>query len=297
MKLRPSEGVGLLLLGAAAVLVVLVGIVHEFAPYDQKSAYDIWTGGKGALGLLTSIATPIVAGAAAWLAYRSYRMNQRGAVASRFQKGAELMDAASDSSRIGGIELLSAVALEDPGGYQTPVIRTLRQLLAERSWPVADQIYKLRPRDTSPDPRNFDRSGLVVTAAFGAICRTPDQNRWGGLEYDRGLLRIRGLYLHRARMEAANLSRLHLVAAVFGEVVFRNCTFNDVRIECRCFDNISFERCTINRLVIFASDMLGEAVEVSNYFATVRCSATDFYINNSTDVPEEAFVSDRRTDE
>ncbi|MGV0878707.1 hypothetical protein V6767_16335 [Martelella sp. FLE1502] len=227
-------------------------VLTSLATPDGKIAYEFWLGSKSVYDLIIGLMTTVIAIIAAFLALRSYRVNQRAAVANRYQKGIELLGAAADSSKLGGIELLSVVAREDYREYQEPVLRTLRQFLLERCAAPTEMVYK---KGRTFDPATLPATDFVVMAALSAVARTNWRRRWLELEHDNEGLALRGIHLHQVRLVNYDLSRIRFEEAVLGDVIFDACTFAETFIEARCFGVLKFHNCLIDNSGIAATDI------------------------------------------
>jgi len=266
------------LVAVAGLLSRASDVVRWLATPDGKAAYVLWTGNKSIFDLVTGAMTTLIAIGAVFLALRSYRVNQRAAVANRYQKGVELLGAAADSSKLGGIELLSVAARESHREYQEPVIRTLRQFLQERCTVTAEAICRRGGSTDTAGPQDTD---LLITTALSAVARTSWRRRWLELEYDNEGLTLRGVYLHNVRLVSYNFSRIRFEEAVIGEVSFVSCIFDETFIDARCFGKMTFHDCRISRFDILAANMNGERLDDAGAFIKMsgRRQGSDFRIN------------------
>ncbi|MGR6466234.1 hypothetical protein [Rhizobium sp. PAMB 3182] len=241
-----------------AALSTLEEARNWLASPDGKNAYAFWIGSKSIYDLIIGLMTTLIAITAAFLALRSYRVNQRAAVANRYQKGVELLGAAADSSKLGGIELLSVVAREDHQEFQEPVIRTLRQFLLERCAAATGAAYR---KGCTCDPATFPCTDFVVMAALSAVARTERRRRWLELEHDDEGLALRGIHLHQVRLVNYDLSRIRFEEAVLGDVSFESCTFAETFFDARCFGVLNFHNCSISNSCIAATDINGKRLD------------------------------------
>lgn len=217
---------------------------------DGKATYADWVGNKSIFDLLTGMSATAAAIAAVFLALRSYRINQRVALANRYQKGVELLGANVDSSKIGGIELLSMVSREAYKEFQEPVIRTLRQFLQERCFSFVNEVYN------SEDPHKpANPSDLVITATISAIVRTNWRKRWLDLESDDQGLNLTGIYLHQTQLTGYDFSRINFKYSLLGFVVFKDCKFTHTIIDARCFGKLVFDNCIFENSKINIRDL------------------------------------------
>lgn len=268
----------ILLVAMAAILPLARDMVRWLATPDGQAAYVLWAGNKSIFDLVTGATTTLIAIGAVFLALRSYRVNQRAAVANRYQKGVELLSAPADSSKLGGIELLSVAAREAHWEYQEPVIRTLRQFLQERCAVASKAVFRQGGSSDTAAPQDTD---LVTTAALSAVARTSSGRRWLEMEYDNEGLTLRGVYLHNVRLVSYDFSRIRFEEVIFGEVSFVNCIFHDTFIDARCFGKMTFHNCRISRFDILAANMDGERIDDAGAFIKMsrRRQGSDFRVN------------------
>lgn len=271
-------------------ILLVTGLVLLIADYFNRlggltwlssakglAAYEFWIGTKSVLDVALGLMTTVIAVTAAYLALRSYRVNQRAAVANRYQKGIELLGASADSSKLGGIELLSIVAREAPEEYQEPVLRTLRHFLQERCVPVTEL-----PQESLGGPEMLPATDFVVIAALSAVTRTLWRQRWLELEADEEGLTLRGVYLHKVRILKADFSRITFADGVFGDVSFEGCKFAETAIMGRFFGRVAFEDCSIDNAQILATDVGGEQFVDMEQFIDLskNSSVSRFDVNN-----------------
>jgi hypothetical protein len=245
------------------ILVLLIadyfrnsGVLTWLSSLEGMAAYEFWIGTKSVLEVALGLTTTLIAVTAAYLALRSYRVNQRAAVANRYQKGVELLGASADSSKLGGIELLSIVAREAPEEYQEPVMRTLRYFLQERCAAAVEATG-----EAGSDPRALPATDSVVIAALSAVTRTPWRLRWLELESDAEGLTLRGVYLHNVRILKADFRRITFDDGAFGDVSFESCNLAETFIIGRFFGSVTFNDCSISNSEILAADMCGAPLE------------------------------------
>ncbi|MDQ0422466.1 hypothetical protein J2045_003514 [Peteryoungia aggregata LMG 23059] len=252
-------------------------VVSSLSNAEGRAAYEFWIGTKSVLDIALGLVTTLIALTAAYLALRSYRVNQRAAVANRYQKGVELLGASADSSKLGGIELLSIVAREAPEEYQEPVMRTLRQFLHERCASITEPM-----QNALNYPEMLPATDFVVMAALSAVSRTLLRQRWLDLEADEEGLTLRGIYLHKVRILKADFSRITFEDGVFGDVSFEGCKFAETAIIARFFGRVAFEDCSIDNAQILATDVYGEQFEDAKTFIDLSKNSwvSRFDVNN-----------------
>lgn len=244
---------------------------------EGVSAYEFWVGKKSVLDVALGLVTTLIAVAAAFLALRSYQVNQRAAVANRYQKGIELLGAEADSSKLGGVELLSIVAREAPEEYQEPVLRTLRHLMQERSAAIVKAAEA-----AAVERRELPATDPVVIAALSVVTRTNARHRWLEQESDADGLTLRGIYLHDLWIFRSDFSRVSFRDGVFGDIRFDSCQFGQTFIACRVFGSVNFDNCSIRNSEILALNIDGSPVQDPQLqFSVSRsCHTSGFLVND-----------------
>ncbi|WP_429930513.1 hypothetical protein [Agrobacterium vitis] len=262
---RKRAGWQLVILFVFSFFTMAYTFGRDFTEWSNTSAgqqaLSRWFGGKSLFDLVSSAVTMISAVVAGFLAFRSYETNRRAAIANRYQKGVELLAASEDSSKLGGIELLSIAAAEAPKEYQVPVIRTLRQFLQERCSPKIRAILTEVPATEVAADTDF-----VVMSSLSAIARTDIRHRWMLRQYDDDGLPLYGICLDQMHFIHLNFSKLRFVEAILGDVIFESCTFHETLMNIICTGEIVFKDCTFTNTEIVTVDIIGNQLDNAKSF-------------------------------
>lgn len=266
----------------AALILLLLDLLLRtdlrmwISTFEGVDAYEFWVGKKSVLDVALGLVTTLIAVGAAFLALRSYQVNQRAAVANRYQKGIELLGAEADSSKLGGVELLSIVAREAPTEYQEPVLRTLRHFMQERS----AEVVKAAEAAVA-EGRELPGTDAVVIAALSVVTRTDQRLRWLEQESDADGHTLSGIYLHNIWIFKSDFSRVSFKDGVFGDIRFESCEFAETFIACRVFGSVSFDDCSISNSEILALNIDGSPVEDSQLHFSISksCHTSGFTVN------------------
>lgn len=272
-KQRKRMGWELVILIIIVFFVIAAAFGLEFTQWSNTSTgqqtLSLWFGDKSLFDLVSSAVTMIATIVAGFLAFRSYETNRRAAIANRYQKGVELLAAPADSSKLGGVELLSVVATEAPKEYQVPVIRTLRQFLQER---CSSRIQAILAGGEVSAAEIAADTDFVVMTSLSAIARTDFRKRWIAREDDEAGLPLFGIYLQKMHFFHVNFSRLWILESIFGDVTFEFCTFRETTLNIKCSGRIIFKDCTLDNFEIVAADIAGKRLEDTKSFIKVSGS-------------------------
>lgn len=180
-------------------------------------------------------------------------------VATRFQKGVELLSSPNESSRIGGIFVLRDVALERPLDYHNSVVDMLAGFVVEqtreladalavaatpsREGPLGDAVSSRKraaiEKSGTPTPRDAATAFEIIGELRAVHDNFVQENS------RRKLFQIKGAALVDLQATGGCYSRMNIDDCWFGETSFRECTFDDAGLNIHQSGAVTLSDCSL----------------------------------------------------
>lgn len=224
-----------LFVGMCLGAIVLVGANGLVCAPSLCTAF--WFGEAGYLGTLINACSFLALSVGGFLAWRSYRLSERGALAAKYQAGVQLLAGATEVEQVGGINILIEVAREDEVAFLRPVVKTLLSAIVDKGGPVLDQQF-LAPVSYWP----------LVTSAEPLLGLTSIQfsSRWPeGSATPGPAIEAYAAYLDRTNIWGRDFRKISINGGTFRRVTFVKCDFEDCTISGVIYETVIFEDCNL----------------------------------------------------
>lgn len=240
---HPKRGSGLPyhldFLLSCAIIALVVGFF--FLP--EARTQQFWIGqDRGWLEILAPLGTVAAASAAAWLAWRNYRLGQQKESSERFEKGVGLFQSEGGAQRAAGIIVLEDLALTEPDGRRAGWVREFlvhalnewnQAVMAPLARPIAPTAFETTPPNTL--------RALLAFARTRADAPEP--------------VRLRNLYLSNCIIHRQELPLIVAMDGLYYDVDFLNSNMQDCTIQGSAFGSVTFESCDLrNTKLRFANN-------------------------------------------
>jgi hypothetical protein len=237
---RPTDDNALFVFFGICVVAVVFAVASAWNLLPEiiwsALSWDRWLGqGWSIWGKLASALAGVAATVAIFLLNRrtkaqidSVNLARIAEIATRFQKGAEMLASEQEFTQIAGVAVLKTVADEDPETYYVPSVETLLGMLkaekniVENSGGIDNDLHRL------------DSAQLAAFEAIGSIRLKTERKQ------ETDSLR-RKLQIHRKAIGSSLITD-----GDFGDFFFFGCSFQ-----------ITFERCDFTRARFYNSRRAG----------------------------------------
>jgi hypothetical protein len=221
------------LYGEFGIVTVLTGVVTVF-----------FLGYRAVVGHLALVNTQ-----------RSLEHTQRAEVATRFQKGMEMLANDHEATRIGGLYLLRDVATALPNVYWMSVVDSLLPFIrsgCKSQMDMFNGFLNMLSRDEEPDESDawLDTTPADVMVALRILGRGWPELRDATKRQDTESWHLRGLVLANVQLRGLILDRMSFDGAVFQGVSLTDCTFNGCSMNIRT-SKTRFVDCDLRDVEIF----------------------------------------------
>lgn len=226
----------------------------------------------GETGIVASVVAAVgIAGIVGnmYFARQTLRHSQQAEIATRYQKGVELLASAEVSVRIGGILILRDVANDAPKIYHNAVVAVLVRLIEEQCTPLADRIDTFLERIETEDfldPPEVPTPADVRTAlkVIGVQRRREDLAELEGDALKRNPLQLPLLVLSDGYFDNLNLSGFRLDRVVIKGAGIGACDFKGAIIEAFVLPKLAGEGSRVRPDVTFSD------CDFTNAFVTLK---------------------------
>lgn len=235
---RATDAIVLTALVAAVATAMIITGLNARVP----DLYRYFLGDLGILPFIVGVATLLMLIIGARQTRESLMISQRSEMATRFQKGLELLGSASPTTRVGGIGLAVSVAELDPS-YRSAALNALtmyfRELDADPRSEAANNRVPLNPNDPTTGRALSALMTLRAGANWPEDCPTRD-----------GRLLIYGLYACRFSRRGDDFSNIAFHHAYLANARFIQCSFANAVIRFRAAGMVKFEKCDMRGAVL-----------------------------------------------
>jgi uncharacterized protein YjbI with pentapeptide repeats len=238
-----------------------------------------WFGDQGIINTVVGTLTLCGLLFAGWQAKLSHDANVMAEVATRFQKGAELLANSDPAVAISGIAIMRQVAEDAPTRYAVPVAQVLNNFIIGKD-AVGKRNARVNLSRPSLSSMPLGPSSLIEAQAFIALARIGSAIT---AEADRHLVRYEG----RTLIESAFLSNTifygtparncHFSNLILGNVTFRGWDFTGSELHIFVRPTIFFEGCTFENTRIHIENPSAPAQSMVQFIDPARM--TNSFIN------------------
>lgn len=262
---------------AIALSSALVGAMLCAGAYTRWNDIEIqWLGTIGVLPLAVATGTLLFLAVNSRLAARSVEhtratldQSRRAEVATRFQKGVELLESPNIATRVGGIAVLRDVAIQAPEEY----------------WPsVADVLVNLIESNTSAQIKAIDdaRDGALEAQKLGtaASAIAPDFDMTGrDVVAAIEVLGFQDKRLKTALSQYDLVRPIEIIGAALVGIVLKDLDLRHIRWNAAFASHVTFSGCDLRATHLVMPTMQCSFGECDLAGATIKCLGSPWFPN------------------
>ncbi len=257
----PHQGVLAALVSAVVTAMVVSAMVGRW-----PDTPTLLLGNVGILPFLVAVATVIFLGINSRVAARglantqaTLEQSRRAELATRFQKGLELLQSAHIATRVGGVVVLRDVAVAAPDQYWPAVQEVMINLIESGSASIADEIKK-----QAPLAQNFRMRALPGPVTGRDVAQALDT------------IGLKDVALRKAVLASGLIRPLSISGIAVSGLVLRGLDLRHVRFNQAVFKQAGFHDCDLSDSIV-AGKTIGLRMTRCNLVgAEIRLSGSGF---------------------
>jgi hypothetical protein len=239
--LKMSNIVGIIV-GTVILTGLVVGVIFsiQITPND---ALETLIGTDGYLPFVVSVSTLLLLVLGAWYTARTFEHSQKAEVASRFQKGAEMLGSEQPTTRIAGLYVLRDIVLDWREQYLATVLNTVTSLISQNDHGPKRATRFFGGPGTAL-PLRSDSSTLRALALIAEL--NPGAKRWPERSArNDGRFLVQEMFAAQLQRTGENYSGIEFRHCFFGEFWLIECDLSDSIMTGQIHDRLVLRNCNL----------------------------------------------------